>query len=76
MARHRLKCPSCGVRLPYDRKALRNGEGETVRIRECGCGYWRQETVTENWKEYFPESTPLPVAEHPGEGGYGPAKRG
>lgn len=72
----KLMCPHCGRKLPYDRDSKRNNEGYTVRIRECACGYSRQETVIEEWKEYYPESTPLPVIPHPGEGGYGHAGRG
>ena len=75
MARNRLICPVCNEKLPGDKDAEENSEGHMVRLRKCPCGYSRRETIIEHWKEFFPESAPIPTPQHPGEGGYGYTKK-
>ena len=71
MSSNKLTCPACGEKLPYDRDAKRDRNGEIIRFRECACGYCRTERVHIEITEFFPESTPIPQIPHPGEGGYG-----
>jgi len=62
-------CPVCGRNMPSDGKSCESSSGVLLRFRQCPCGYSRLERVTTVIEEYFPESAPVPLPVHPGEGG-------
>lgn len=47
-------CPVCGRKMPDDKKSRSDDDGTVTRIRLCGCGYVRIETVRKEIKECFP----------------------
>lgn len=70
MARPKLeRCPVCGRKLPYDKKATENHRGNHERNRVCPCGFHQKEELIVT--RYYPESHVCDEPKHPGEGGYG-----